>query len=113
MKKREKVFFVFTVIFLAVVVAFAAVTAVFVTAYLSARAGNSDLGEAIGGVICAILGILGAVAAGVAAVCGSVFAALNLRTDVRWLKTVSLVALIVDATVAIAAVIFLVLLGSF
>ena len=110
MKKRNIVFFVLTLAFSLLAVGcftFALITGI---EFLKLRAGNSDLGEAIGAVFLAVLSLISSIALWVSATAGGVFSGLNLRAGKKWLRVTSICILVTDALMAVSmAVLWIVL----
>lgn len=101
MKKRNTVFFVLTLVFSVVaVVCFAFALNMFVE-FIRFSEGESNLGEAIGAAVLAVLGIMASIALWAASVVGGVFAGLNLRAGKKWLRISSACILAADVLMSV------------
>ena len=96
MKKRNIVFFVLTLVFSALAVGCFVFAMAAGVKFMSLGEGNSDLGEAVGAVVFALLSFISSIVLWIASVVGGVFAGLNLRAGKRWLRVTSICILSTD-----------------
>ena len=113
MKKRNIVFFVLSVLFLAVAVLFSVLSLTLFAELGNTGGAAGDLGEAGGeaaaATAIAILGVLFAVAGWIAAGLSSLFAALNLRAGIKWMQIFAVLTLGICLCLVLATVIPLLL----
>ena len=106
MKKRNIVFFVLTLVFSALAVGCFVFAMAAGVKFMRLGEGNSDLGEAVGAVVFALLSFIASIVLWIASVVGGVFAGLNLRAGKRWLRVTSICILSTDVLMSLAMATF-------
>ena len=108
MPKKRKVFFILNMVFLAIAVASMVFMFVVGMSLINMRNNEeANLGVAISAVALAVLSVIsGAVTMGASALSG-VFSALNLKAEIKWLKTTSICSFVFNVLSIPAVLVFI------